>query len=73
MPYGRIKLDWWHEFRSFHKWPKWNVRTDAARRQIVKEHAPMRLRLLAIKENEILPTAIRVKSFIFRLLLLLFC
>ncbi|XP_043276384.1 28S ribosomal protein S14, mitochondrial [Venturia canescens] len=44
---------------NWEKWPDHKMYRDVRRRRLVKEHAPMRLRLISMKRNDILPPEIR--------------
>lgn len=47
---------------NWDKWPDHKMHRDVRRRRLVKEHAPMRLRYIAMKRNNILPPEIQVSS-----------
>ena len=44
-------------------WANWHMRKDYLRRKCLAEHAPDRLRYVALKKNDILPVEIQVSFF----------
>jgi hypothetical protein len=57
-----IEREWWKEGNRMTFWSNWKMLKDVKRRQALHEYGPMRSRLKALKENRILPQAMRVSD-----------
>uniref|UniRef100_A0A914UNZ7 28S ribosomal protein S14, mitochondrial n=1 Tax=Plectus sambesii TaxID=2011161 RepID=A0A914UNZ7_9BILA len=54
-----IEREWWKEGNRMTFWANWRMLKDVKRRQTLQEYGPLRTRLKALKENHVLPQALR--------------
>uniref|UniRef100_A0AC35TG67 Ribosomal protein S14 n=1 Tax=Rhabditophanes sp. KR3021 TaxID=114890 RepID=A0AC35TG67_9BILA len=54
-----VEREWWKEGKRMTFWANWRQLRDVRRRNAVHEAGPERLRLKALKENTVLPQALR--------------
>lgn len=54
-----VEREWWKDGYRMTFWPSWRAKRSVKYRLAVKQHSEQRLRYKALKENTILPQAIR--------------